>query len=99
MNFECLVAHLRRQAILQVEKTSLTNIFQLTAGLADFSLLETHPCTGAPPKHSEWPRTDLALLAVLFLQHPNIGIVTETSLTKNGKVLQRNMKCNTEICL
>lgn len=66
------VAQLRGQAVLQVEKASLTDVFDLGASLADLRLLEAHPGARAPSEHSEGPLADLALLSVLLLSHADV---------------------------
>ena len=70
-----------REAVLQVQQTGLTNILQLGAGLAHLGLLEPHLGSGTPSEDSMWPGTDLTLLPVLLLRHPDIGVVAQACLT------------------
>jgi hypothetical protein len=47
------IAHLRRQVVLEVEETGLTDVTGFGAGLADDCRFETHARTGVPVEDSE----------------------------------------------
>jgi hypothetical protein len=81
-----LHTYLDGQPVLQVKETSLTDILQLGAGLADFRLLEAHLGPGTPAEDGEGTGADLALLAVLLLGHPQVGVITQARLAEDGEV-------------
>lgn len=62
---EGCVADLDGQTVLEIEKAHLTNVLQLTASLADLSLLESGVATGPPSENRERSRANLALLVVI----------------------------------
>jgi len=54
----------QERTVFQVKKAGLAHVLHPCTSLANFRLLEAHPCARTPSEHSEWPRTCLALLAI-----------------------------------
>lgn len=77
INGESCITHLNWQPILEIQKTNLTNIFQLTACLANLGFLK--PCITAwpPPENCEGTCTDLALLVIVCSCHTNVRVIAE----------------------
>lgn len=54
--------------ILQVQQTSLADIFHLAACLTNFCFLEAHPDTRTPAEHREGTSTDLTTHNITTLE-------------------------------
>jgi len=64
-NVECCVSYLNWKTILKIQKTDLTNIFQLAASLTNFGFLVSSIPARSPPKHRERSCTYLAFLIII----------------------------------
>jgi hypothetical protein len=78
--------YLNGEPVLKVQHARLTNVFQLGTSLTNLTLLEPHLGSRAPSEHCEGPGADLALLAVLLLGHPDVGVVPQAGLAQDGEV-------------
>lgn len=67
INAQSSVSNLNWEPVLKIQKANLTNIFQLTASLANLGLLISCITTRSPPEHREGPGADFALLIIISL--------------------------------
>ncbi|KAL1466081.1 hypothetical protein MTO96_026891 [Rhipicephalus appendiculatus] len=82
---ERVVAHLHRQAVVQVQQAGLAHVLELAARLTDFGLLEAHPAAGTPSEDGERARAYLALLAETLFGHAYVRVVAQACLAEDGE--------------
>lgn len=81
------VADLDGQSVLQIKNARLTRVFESRARLTDLCSSKAHSLPGTPAKHGEGLQTNLAVLSIVVLGHAQIGIVPQTALAQNWKLL------------
>ena len=69
---------------MQVKNACLADILGLGTGLADLGLFEAGVGARLPSEDSEGARADFAFRPERSLRHANVGIISQTRLTKYG---------------